>query len=117
MSKAIKLELTTPIKAHGAAVTELTFRPPTGKDIRQVGNPFDMLTPGKDRAIGERVNDAKMAAMIERLASIPSSSVDTLSFTDWNACTAAVMSFLETPGRLSSIDTTNAPPSGATSDT
>jgi hypothetical protein len=32
-----KLTLSKPIKAHGEDVTSLTFRPPTGEDLIEIG--------------------------------------------------------------------------------
>lgn len=112
--------LSEPIEAHGETVTELKLRAPTGKDIRECGNP---VLPGftlTGNASTLQYDEAKMCAMMVRLAGVPLSSIDKLSFLDWTMVARAVLTFLapEAPkSGTSSTDTTSKPGSGATSPT
>ena len=101
------LTLRTALKVQGEMVTSLTFRPPIGRDIREVGNPINMA----GRELG--IDDARMHAMIARLAGIPPSSVDMLSYTDWTGAVGVITGFLEEPGPISSIDTSIVRSTGA----
>jgi|GEM_PF-1140772 len=74
------MKLSKPIQAHGAEVTEVVLRAPTGADIRLLkALPF-WLT--EDEVIDINTNVA--AKYVAHLASIPPSSVDKLSGPDLN---------------------------------
>ena len=113
-----EIALSTPIQAHGETLTRLELRAPTGKDIRLCGNPFNMLgafegaQPDLSRV---QVDDAKLAAMLSNLAAIPPSSVDQLSFADYQLCVVALFGFLAPAAPTSSTGISNAPGSGTTS--
>ncbi|CAM5771998.1 hypothetical protein LMIY3S_03696 [Labrys miyagiensis] len=69
--------LSKPVMAHGDMVKQLVFREPTGADIIAVGNPvqFDPLSsPPRIQ-----IDDARMAAMLSRLATVPSSTIAAMS--------------------------------------
>lgn len=70
----LTLTLRKPIEAHGESVKALTFREPSAGDIVRVGNPVKIDPFGGETKIG--FDDARMGAMIARLANIPPSSVD-----------------------------------------
>lgn len=61
------------IEAHGEKVKELVLREPTGADVIAVGNPvqFDPISD-PPRVL---IDDARMAAMISRLSSVPPGAV------------------------------------------
>ncbi len=65
----MKLKLSTPINAHGETVTELEFRDPTARDLR------DLPVSGL-KTFGD------MYPIISSVAGIPPSSVDQLSAVD-----------------------------------
>ena len=87
-----ELKLKTPINAHGEVVDSLTFRDPTGADLVACGVPFTISMNGG--GAGRIEPDMKaMATWISKLASIPPSSVATLSFVDMAAASAKVSGF------------------------
>lgn len=85
--------LSKAINAHGEELTELNFREPTVKDIRQIGLPQRLMpsTDGDSVAIDVRADI--VAQYIARLAAIPMSSVDQLAIADFNVCMGVVMGF------------------------
>ena len=86
---AFTVTLAAPITAHGATLSALTLRQPTGKDLRTCGLPYK-LTGAGDIAI-----DAQpMHRMIAELAAVPPSSIDQLSAGDWNAVAMVVLGFI-----------------------
>jgi hypothetical protein len=109
------LSLTTPIKAHGEMVSELTFREPLGKDIRVLGFPFEGSGEnGKGRG---SVDAAGVSRYIVTLANVPLSSVDQLSAPDWTAAMGLVAGFFADTEPSSSTATSTQPTSGAMSST
>lgn len=58
------------IRAHGDQIGELTFRAPTGADMIAVGNPV-LWDPSGDIEFDTR----KLANMMSRLASVPTSAI------------------------------------------
>lgn len=90
MSTTVKLS--TPITAHDEEVSELEFREPTTKDIIDIGLPT-LIILSEDASTGIEVRQKVVAKYISKLASIPKSSVESLSPKDFSACTKVVMSF------------------------
>lgn len=82
------LTLSKPIQAHGETVTVLTLREPTGKDVRELGYPYQL---GQDDAV--KLLAGVTAKYLSRLADIPLSSVDTMSPADLNAAGWQVAGF------------------------
>ena len=111
--------LAKPIEAHGETLKALSFREPTGKDIREIGVPFTLIADPNDPAgKSETKFDAPVIAKyIARLANVPPSAVDTLGAQDWLLAMAAVASFFGAPVPSSSTATSTPPATGATSDT
>lgn len=84
-----KYPLKTAIKAYGEEVTELTMRDPTPADARALkALPYVI---GKDESVS--LNLDVCAKYIERLCSIPPSSVDQIDLKDFNTLSWAVASF------------------------
>lgn len=107
------IDLSEPIPAHGSTLTQLTIRPPLGKDLRVAGYPFRIAGAGEK---SEMVTDAGVISrLVSDLAGIPLSSVDMLQAPDWQACMSAVSTFLAPIGsKNSSTASTNKPDGGAT---
>ena len=111
MSEAVIVTLSSPIEAHRETLTELTIRPPTGKDIRLDGYPLTFNGSG-----GSSMDAAITAKLIARLAGIPPLSVDALTAGDFQSCMTAIMGFFAvTAPPASSNDTSKSPAGGATS--
>lgn len=72
----IEYPLNEPINAYGKEVTVLKLRKPTGIDLIEVGNPVNFY-PYADPVKIEH-DMPKVRAMLARLASVPSSSIDRL---------------------------------------
>jgi hypothetical protein len=83
----VKLALSAPITAHGNQVSELSFRPMTGKDLRICGFPVK----------GDSIDAAVVHRLIATLAEVPPSSIDELSAADWTAAFNVVQDFLVAP--------------------
>lgn len=94
----IVITLDEPIQAHGKELTQLSLRPPRGKDLREAGSPFQMLdfadASGQADLSRVKVNTASVLVLIGLLAEIPPSSVDQLGMVDIAACEAALFRFL-----------------------
>jgi len=88
MTDPLTITLAAPIKAHGADVSTLTLRPPGGKDVRELGFPFKLMT---DESIVMQTEI--VAHYITRLAGVPMSSVDQLDPSDFNMLAWAVTGF------------------------
>jgi hypothetical protein len=86
------LKLRKPIKAHGEEIAELTFREPTGKDIREIGVPFALASGGDGEGVAV-FNSSVIARYVSRLANVPTSSVDQMSAIDWRNAMAIVNGF------------------------
>lgn len=71
--------LKKPVTAHGEELKELTFREPTGKDIRKNGWPYTMSAGGNVILSGPVV-----AAYIQDLAGVNPAAVDSMHPTDVN---------------------------------
>lgn len=93
---SVTVKLRTPIQAHGETLHELTLREPRGKDIASCGVPRSVVVRGKSTRI--EVDTAVVYEYIVTLASIPPSSVDTISALDWDQLTNAVLGFFVPAG-------------------
>ncbi|PDO83354.1 phage tail assembly protein [Kosakonia pseudosacchari] len=83
-----ELELKKPIQAHGDTLSVLEFDEPTGKDVRELGYPYQM---NQDESI--KLQAHIVAKYIVKLAKVPLSSVDQMSPGDLNAAGWIVAGF------------------------
>lgn len=83
-----ELELNHPITAHGETLSVLEFNEPTGKDVRELGYPYQM---NQDESI--KLQAHIIAKYIVRLANVPLSTVDQMSPGDLNAAGWLVVGF------------------------
>ncbi|SKC22472.1 Phage tail assembly chaperone protein, E, or 41 or 14 [Kosakonia radicincitans] len=74
-----ELVLTKPIQAHGETISVLEFDEPTGKDVRELGYPYQL---NQDESIRLLAN--VVAKYIIKLGKVPQSSVDQMSPVDLN---------------------------------
>ena len=84
----MELALSKPIKAHGEEIHVLELREPTGKDVRELGYPYQL---NKDDSV--KLLAGVVASYLTRLADIPPSSVDDMNPADLNAAGWLVASF------------------------
>jgi len=82
------LTLTKSIKVHNETFSVLEFKEPTGKDVRELGYPYQI---GNDESI--KLSASVTAKYISRLASIPMSSVDEMSPADMSLAGALIIGF------------------------
>ena len=82
------LELTSPITAHGEELNEIELREPNGKDVREIGYPYQM---NPDESV--KLLAGVIAKYITRLGNIPPSAVDTMSPSDMNTAGWMVAGF------------------------
>lgn len=82
------LPLTKPVQAHGETLHGLELRDPTGKDVREIGYPYQLNTDGSVKLLAGVV-----AQYLTRLASVPPSAVDQLSPGDLNSAGWLVAGF------------------------
>lgn len=75
-----ELELKHPVTAHGETMSVLEFNDPTGKDVRELGYPYQM---NQDESI--KLQAHIIAKYIVRLANVPLSTVDQMSPGDLNS--------------------------------
>ena len=83
-----ELELTHPVTAHGETISVLEFNEPTGKDVRELGYPYQM---NQDESI--KLQAHVVSKYIVRLAKVPQNSVDQMSPADLNAAAWLVAGF------------------------
>lgn len=83
-----ELVLMAPVPAHGETLHVLEFEEPTGKDVRELGYPYQM---NQDESI--RLLSHIVAKYIVRLARVPLSTVDAMSPADLNAAAWLVAGF------------------------
>ena len=105
-----ELELKKPIIAHGETLSVLEFDEPTGKDVRELGYPYQMNQDESVRLLAHVVSK-----YIVRLAKVPQSSVDQMSPADLNAAAWLVAGFFLQARRLTTslIASLTAPATGA----
>lgn len=75
-----ELELQHPVTAHGETLSVLEFNEPTGKDVRELGYPYQM---NQDESI--KLQAHIIAKYIVRLANVPLSTVDQMKPCDLNS--------------------------------
>jgi hypothetical protein len=104
----LKLALSKSVIANGEETMFLEFREPTGGDIATNGNPVSVDFSQDPPKINY---DAKaMTAMLAALATVPPSTIKSMTAKDWE--TAALMVtgfFLPEPSRMSSLIATDSP--------
>jgi hypothetical protein len=83
--------LEDPIEAHGETFHQLTIRQPNGNDLVACGIPLNFA------ADGGSIDVTSVAAMISRLAGIPTNNVGAMGMRDWMACMNAIMGFINPP--------------------
>ncbi len=83
-----EITLTKPVKAHGEDVHVLELRDPTGKDVRELGFPYQLSA---DASV--MINAGVVAKYVSRLASIPPSSVDDMAPADLNTLSWEIAGF------------------------
>ena len=83
-----ELELQHPVTAHGETVSVLEFNEPTGKDVRELGYPYQM---NQDESI--KLQAHIIAKYIVKLANVPLSTVDQMSPGDLNSAGWLVAGF------------------------
>lgn len=88
---SIRVKLSRPTKAFGEVVSALVFRQPTGRDIRSFGNPVIIDFASEPARLS--FDEAKMSRMLSALSGVPSSTIDSLSGGDWNACAWGISGF------------------------
>lgn len=90
MSGEITVSLSKPVKAHGADVSELTFRRPTVSDTLDLGMPMGISTEGEATVLFRPTVIAKYAV---RLASVPMGTIKALELDDWMAVQGVIQGF------------------------
>jgi len=83
-----ELELNKPVTAHGDTSSGLEFTEPTGKDVRELGYPYQM---NQDESI--KLQAHIIAKYIVKLANVPLSTVDQMSPGDLNSAGWLVAGF------------------------
>ena len=106
----IVVTLTAAVMAQGKPITSLTIREPTGKDLRLFGYPIGM---GEE----PKIDTKAVSNLLSAVAMVPLSTIDQLTFGDYNACMTALVSFLGAAPPTSSTDGSTAPVGGETSTT
>ena len=85
-----ELELKKPITAHGETLSVLEFDEPTGKDVRELGYPYQMNQDESVRLLAHVVSK-----YIVRLAKVPQNS---LSLKKTNECCGVACGWFFPPG-------------------
>ena len=83
-----ELELNHPVTAHGETISVLEFNEPPGKDVRELGYPYQM---NQDESI--KLQAHIIAKYIVRLANVPLSTVDQMKPVDLNSAGWLVAGF------------------------
>lgn len=90
MTEDVKFTLSRAVTAYGEEVKELTFREPTGKEVRKIGSPLLFDAEGNPDFDMDRVG-----RYVEVLSTppLPPSAVDKISAADWLPLAAAIVPF------------------------
>lgn len=108
------LKLSKAILMGGKEISELTFRKPTGRDVRCCGLPTKSeITPGGAQL--QHVDTEAAARYISELAGIPPSSVDLLDPADFVEAVSLIASFFNKAAAPSSTAATSSPASSTES--
>ncbi|QGU14872.1 phage tail assembly protein [Leclercia sp. 119287] len=83
-----EMVLNQPVSAHGETISVLEFQEPTGKDVRELGYPYQM---NQDESI--KLQAHIIAKYIVKLAGVPLSTVDQMSPGDLNTAGWLVAGF------------------------
>ena len=83
-----EMVLNHPVSAHGETISVLEFKEPTGKDVRELGYPYQM---NQDESI--KLQAHIIAKYIVKLAGVPLSTVDQMSPGDLNSAGWLVAGF------------------------
>ena len=83
-----EMVLNQPVSAHGETISVLEFKEPTGKDVRELGYPYQM---NQDESI--KLQAHIIAKYIVKLANVPLSTVDQMSPGDLNSAGWLVAGF------------------------
>lgn len=83
-----EMVLNQPVNAHGETISVLEFQEPTGKDVRELGYPYQM---NQDESI--KLQAHIIAKYIVKLAGVPLSTVDQMSPGDLNTAGWLVAGF------------------------
>lgn len=83
-----EMVLNQPVSAHGETISVLEFKEPTGKDVRELGYPYQM---NQDESI--KLQAHIIAKYIVRLAEVPLSTVDQMTPGDLNTAGWLVAGF------------------------
>ncbi|GAB0645611.1 phage tail assembly protein [Leclercia adecarboxylata] len=83
-----EMVLNHPVSAHGETISVLEFKEPTGKDVRELGYPYQM---NQDESI--KLQAHIIAKYIVRLAEVPLSTVDQMTPGDLNTAGWLVAGF------------------------
>lgn len=95
MSAPVTIPLSKPITAHGEEVDEISLRKPTTEECIELGD-YKLIIPSSDgQSAGVEVRKPVIARYVSRLAGIPMSSVKSLPYSDFLACEAVVVDFLQ----------------------
>jgi hypothetical protein len=97
------VKLTKPVDAYGDQIHEITFRPPTGKDIRKTGLPSMATT--EDGITTTRTDMEAMAKLVVVLGNVPLSTFDAMALPDIMKCSETIMSFFTESGEIKTSST------------
>lgn len=86
-------KLNKPIQAHGAEVSELDLREPTGQEILDIGFPYLIVIGEDDDEQAMRIQAKTVGKYISKLAAIPPSAVGNLSPVDISRLAGVVLGF------------------------
>jgi len=89
--KEIKIDLVSPVQAHGEMLKSITFRRPTGKDIMAIGDDYPIHIDWNTGVV--RPNPPAMGQIMSLLAAVPPSTIASMDAEDWSTCAHALMGF------------------------
>jgi hypothetical protein len=103
------LKLRMAIKEGAKELTELTFRKPVGKDVRQCGMPTKVEVTAAGGQI-HHVDTEAAARLMSVLAAVPPSTIDQMDAVDFTEAVQIVAGFFNPPA-TSSTGAGNSPAS------
>ncbi len=89
---AVTVQLKSPVKYRGGVISEITFREPTFKDLKELG------IPGTTDGATEAQAVTEMMKYLVRLANIEEKAFDLVSVRDTLACVQAIVPFFVPAG-------------------
>jgi hypothetical protein len=84
---SVTVKLSSPVKYRGGVISEITFREPTFKDLKELG------IPGTADGATEATAVAEMFKYLVCLASVEEKALDMVSARDALACVQAIVPF------------------------